>query len=75
MAPVIFPRPGGVKTPVVLINEDFPALRVLENPIPELLLDFFLLLLGYGSFLRVNNTFLLPVFSYLGLVDLDGPEI
>ena len=55
MSPVVLPRTGGVEAPVVLLDEGVPTLRVLENPLPELLLDLLLLLLRQGRGLRVQD--------------------
>ena len=74
MAPVVFSGPDGVKSLIVKGGQPLPPLRVLPYPFLESVLKGLLLLLGYGSLLRVGNTvFAVPVVDHI--IDTDLPHI
>ena len=75
MSPVVFPRAGGIEAPVVLLDEGVPTLGVPENPLPEFLLDFVLLLLCQGRGLRVQDAGFLAIWPFNSLVYPYGFEV
>ena len=69
MAAIILTGPGGVKKLIVLRNQCFPAARVFPNPILKRILDCLLFLLCQSGFLFIQDTLLLSVRIFDGVID------
>ena len=75
VAAVVFPEPSGVEQLVVLIDQRFPPLGVLPDPVAKGVLDGLLFLLSQSGLLFVWH----PLFGAIrfldGVVDTDAPQV
>ena len=69
MAAIILTGSGGVKKLIVLRNQCFPAARVFPHPILKRILDCLLFLLSKCRFLFVQDTLLLAICIFDGVID------